>query len=378
MNSNLTLIKPSGIRLFNTMAAQYPDCIRFTLGEPDFNSDELVKTATINALKQNNTRYTPNQGSESLRAAISNYLDKTYHQNYCKDEILVTIGAGEALAATLKSILNPQDEVICLTPAYPAYESLIKLEHAHFVPYDISTNHFQIDEQVLSTLITPKTKAIIINSPNNPSGTILNESSLSAIYNCVKKQKIFVISDDIYVQMHYEDCPSIARYQDIREQLIFIQSFSKSYAMQGYRIGFVFADISIIKYITLTHAFWLSCVAGFIQEGARVALNSDNRSMLLAYRQRRDLLCQLLDNAKIPYIKPQGAFYIFIDIKSYHLNSYDFAYRLLHQHHVCVIPGRYFGAGFDNYIRLSYATDEASIRTGLQRLLTFINEISAE
>ena len=372
LNKNVVTFKTSGIRFFNTMALKYDDAIRFTIGEPDFDSDENVKNALIESVNENNTHYTHNMGLIELRKAISDYAYNYYHKRFDSEHILVTLGASEALALIFKTILNIDDEVIVFEPSYPAYKPLILMENCKYVAYDLKESNFQVDEELLNKLITPKTKAIIINSPNNPSGVIFNEKSLENIYKCVKDKDIFVINDDIYTELVYTKCPSMVQFEDISDQLIFIQSFSKSFAMSGYRLGFLIAHKDIVDYATITHAYTLSCLPAFIQKAGIKALTSDNSAMIDAYKKRRKIMTDFFDSQNIPYISPDGAFYLFVNIEQFKMNSYDFAYDLLEKSHVCVIPGRYFGNNYDNYVRMSYSLSDEKIIEGLERISNYI------
>lgn len=372
LNKNVTEIEVSGIRHFNDMASTVDGCIKFTLGEPNFNCDINIKKAMRRALDKNMTRYSSNAGEMELRKKISDDVYLRYGVKYDENEILITMGASEALSVVLRTILNKGDQVIIPEPAYPAYKPLVSLYDAKYVGLDTCDNAFQIDENTLEKAISEKTKAIILTSPNNPTGAVYNEKSIAAVLKCIEHRDIFVICDNIYDEIIYEDIPNFVTKQKERKKIIMIQSFSKAYAMAGFRIGYCCADKCITKHITKTHAYYVSCVSPFVQQAALTALATNNAKMIAQYRKRRDYACERLNAMGIQITPPAGAFYLFIDISQFHMNSYDFAYELLHKAKVCVVPGRYFGEQCDHYIRLSYACSDETLKEGLDRIENYM------
>ncbi len=373
LNKEVLDIQTSGIRYFNQLASQMDDCIKFTLGEPDFNAHQNVKNAIKKALHNNMTHYGPNAGILELRKEISDNVYLRYGVSYDEDEVCVCIGASEALTSTLKTILNPNDEVIVFEPAYPAYQPLIRMNNAKYIGIDTCKDNFQINEETLKANINKNTKAIILTSPNNPTGTIYNIESLDIIYRLTKELDIFIICDNIYDEITYDEFDSYLKYSNQREKIILIQSFSKAYAMAGFRLGYVCADSSIIQHIIKTHSYFVSGATTFIQHAGISALKTNNNSMVSEYRKRRDYALSKFKEMGLDVDPPAGAFYFFIDISKFNKNSYNFSLELLQKHKVCVIPGRYFGSNCDHYIRISYACSMKQLQEGLKRIHTYID-----
>lgn len=378
INKTIANLQTSGIRQFNALADDIEDCIRFTLGEPNFDSDKKIRRAIKDAINDNQTKYSSNAGLPALREKIVEDIQRRFQIYYNKDEVVVTVGASEALSVTLQTILNKGDHVIVPEPAYPAYKPIIELNYAKYVGLNTCNNDFQIDVEELEKKITQKTKAIILTSPNNPTGCAYTKESVRAVLKCIKNRDIFVICDNIYDEIIYEDVDHFITHQEERNKIIIIQSFSKSYAMAGYRLGYVCADTSIIKHIVKAHAYCLSCASTFVQMAGIKALETSNTEMVAMYKKRMEYAFHMFKKMGIPTGKPQGAFYYFLDISKYGMNSYDFSLRLLKEARVCVVPGRYFGEDCDHYIRLSYACSNADLKEGLTRMHAFIKKIEAE
>lgn len=378
INKTIKNLEPSGIRQFNALADEIDDCIRFTIGEPNFNSDRKIKKAIKDAIQDDQTKYCANAGIELLREKIVDNIQQRFQVYYNKDEVIVTVGASEALSITLQTILNKDDQVIVFEPAYPAYRPIVEMNYAKYVGIDTSNNDFEIDVNILEKKITQKTKAIILTSPNNPTGHAYSKESLKAILKCIKNRNIFVICDNIYDQITYEEIPHFITHQKEREKIIIIQSFSKSYAMAGYRLGYVCADEKIIKHIVKAHAYCLSCTSTFVQHAGIIALDTDNQEMIAIYKKRMEYAYHMFKKMGILTNKPQGAFYYFLDVSKFKMNSYDFSMRLLKEAKVCVVPGRYFGEHCDQYIRLSYACSNADLKEGLNRMSIFIQTLEKE
>ncbi|NBK97386.1 MAG: aminotransferase class I/II-fold pyridoxal phosphate-dependent enzyme [Erysipelotrichia bacterium] len=378
LNKAVLDIEISGIRHFNQMASQIDGCIKFTIGEPNFETDASIKRALKKALDKNMTHYGENAGLFALRNKISDDLYLRYGVKYDEEEIIVTIGASEALSITLRTILNKGDSVIVFEPAYPAYRPLIEMYDAKYIGVDTCSHHFQIEQKQLEKAITEKTKAIILTSPNNPTGSVYNKESIQAVLKCIANRDIFVICDNIYDEIIYEDIPNFVTSQKERNKIIMLQSFSKSYAMAGFRLGYVCADKSIAKHLLKTHSYYVSAAPTFIQQAAISAFQTNNAKMVMQYRKRRDYACERLNAMGINIDAPAGAFYLFINIAQFNMSSYDFAYQLLHEYKVCVVPGCYFGKGCDAYIRLSYACSDADLKEGLDRIENFVNDLKSK
>ena len=372
LNNNLYKLQRSQIRVFTNLARQTPDCARLTIGEPDFDTPEAIKAAAIDALNAGLTHYAPNQGTVQLRQAIADY--ETARGNaVTAEQVLVTVGACQALFTTFLGILNPGEEVIVPTPGFGLYESLIHIAGAKMVELDISKTGFQIDAEALKAAITPRTKAILLNSPNNPTGAVLSEASLAAVKEAVLGKPIFVIWDNVYNQLSYGPCPDLSLDADLREQMILCQSFSNPYAMTGWRVGYLTCPDYVMERFLLLSAATITAVPTFLQEAAIQALKTDPSPMREIYRQRRDYVCGRLRGMGLPFPEPEGAFYVFPSISEFGIGSEEFCLRLIRVGKVAAVPGKCFGT--EGYIRLSYCYSEAELKRGLDRLEAFVNKL---
>lgn len=243
LNSALYSVKKSAIRVYSALAKQTPGCIALTLGEPDFDTPDPVRAEAKASLDRGDTHYIPNNGTPELCAAVADFERTRNGMDYTPDEVIITVGATEAIFTALFGILNPGDEVIVPEPAFGLYESAVALCRGKYVPVDTSKNGFQLSKQALNAAITDKTKAIILNSPNNPTGCVLSRESLENVREAVKNKNIFVICGDVYRQLIYDaEYNSFASYRDLREQILVVQSFSKPYAMTGWRVGYLLCE----------------------------------------------------------------------------------------------------------------------------------------
>ena len=373
LNQNLTPLKRSAIRVFTNLAKETPDCAMLTIGEPDFDTPEAIKAAAIAALNADQTHYAPNQGTLALRKAIASFETARGNET-TPDNVLVTIGATHGLFTALMTILNPGDEVIVPTPAFGLYETIVTIAGAKFVPLDMTKTGFQITKEALEDLITPKTKAILINSPCNPTGVILSEDSLAAVKEAVLGKPIFVISDNVYNQLTYTNaCPDLTLDADLKDQMILCQSFSKPYAMTGWRIGYLTCPGYVMDRLLLLSAAEIAAVPTFLQDAAIAALNSDPAPMKAVYAQRRRYITSRLAAMGLSFPEPEGAFYVFIDIRKFGMNSADFCTRMIKEGKVAAVPGSCFGA--EGYIRLSYCYSEAELKKGLDRMEAFLKTL---
>lgn len=371
LNTALYDAKRSPIREFSRLAAQTPDCVRLTLGEPDFETPEPVCEAVIDALAEGETRYIENNGTPELRERIAAFENGL---NYDADEVIVTVGATEAIFISLFGILNPGDEVIVPLPGFVLYERIIGLCRATFVPLDTREDGFQINEEKLLSLITSKTKAIILNSPNNPTGCIYNKNTLSVVREAVREKGIFVICDDVYRELCYiNEYHSFAEFHDLKKQILVVQSFSKPYAMTGWRMGYLMADRSIKERIELLHQFMVTSTPAPFQRACCAALEYTPSEMIETYRQRRDYVLTRLNEMGMKVHTPDGAFYVFPSIKKFGMSSNEFCMRLLSEAKVALTPGLCFGA--DDHVRISYCCSDASLKKGMDRLERFIHEL---
>lgn len=375
VNPVIKNIKKSGIRRFSEAASLNPHVVSLTIGEPEFNTDDRIKKALLKALDENKTHYPLGVGIPQLRDAIAQYESKR-SSAYSNQEVLVTLGSTQALAAVFMSILEAGDEVIIPEPMYISYRPMIEAVGAKLVALDTTQDGFQINESRLKPLISSKTKLIVITSPNNPTGVIYSQESLEIVKNLAIQHQLFVISDDVYDQLVYVDhLPSLRTYPELREHLIITQSFSKPYAMTGWRIGYVLAAAPILKVISTFHPYLVSGIPTFIQEAAIQALNIDSTWMKNEYQRRRDESSVKLSDMKIPFVKPEGAFYFFIDIQEFKMDSVSFCERALHEYDLAMVPGIYFGAHCDHYIRVSYAVSLNDLNSGLERLSKMVHDL---
>lgn len=371
VNEDLAALQPSGIRRFSALAASVPGCVRLTLGEPEFPTPAPVARAVAEALGRGETHYPPNAGTPELRRAISGYLTRQ-ELAYGPEEVLVTVGATEALSSALLSVIDPGDEVVIPTPAFGLYETIVRSAHGKALPLDTRGSHFQIDEERLRSVVGPRTRAIVITSPNNPTGCAYDKPSLDAIARVASERGLCVVCDDVYNRLAYEpDLPRFARcHPELREQTVVVDSFSKPWAMTGWRLGWLACAPALMSQISKMHQYLVSCVPAFLQSAAVVALEYDPSAMVETYRRRRDLVCNRLDKIGLPLEVPKGAFYAFPDVSSLGLPSEELCERLIREAGVALVPGACFGA--EGFARISFCVSDEDLECGLDRLEAWI------
>lgn len=371
LNTSLVRLKSSGIRRINALAAQHPGCIALALGEPEFDTPQEIRDEVTRALQRGETHYPPNNGTPFLRRAISEYMSAQGF-DYTPDNVIVTDGATEALHATLLAMLEPNDEVIIPTPAFGLYESIVRVNHAFPVFLDTARADFQIDEDALRDRVTPATKAIVICSPNNPTGCIFNAASLDAVARVAAETGIYVICDDVYNRLVYTDGYErfALRHPELREQTVVVDSFSKPWAMTGWRIGWLAADPSLAVQIAKAHQYMVSSAVSFEMPAAAAALSVDPAPMLETYRARRARVLAALEKMGLSVVEPAGAFYVFPSIKGTGLTSEQFCARAIEEASVGLVPGSCFGS--EGYVRLSYCVSDEDLDEGLRRLDRFV------
>ena len=370
LNQNLSTLKRSAIRVYSNLARETPDCAMLTIGEPDFDTPEAIKAAAWAALRDNQTHYAPNQGTLSLRKAVAEF--ETNRGNATKaDNVLITIGACHALFTALFGILNPGEEIIVPTPGFGLYETIATISGAKTVPLDVTKTNFQITKEALEAAITDKTKAIILNSPCNPTGVVFSEESLAGIKEAVLGKPIFIICDNVYNQLTYgKTCPDLSLDQDLKDQLILCQSFSKPYAMTGWRVGYLTCPGYVMDRLLLLSAAEITAVPTFLQEAAVTALQTNPSPMRETYRKRREYVCTRLREIGLSFPEPEGAFYVFVDISKFGMDSGTFCTRMIKEGKVAAVPGACFGA--EGYIRLSYCYSDEELKKGLDRMEAFL------
>ena len=372
LNDKLYALQRSPIRQFTNLANQTPGCIKLTIGEPDFDTPQAIKEAAIAALKDGQTHYAPNQGLPALRQAIAKY--ETARGMVCNaEQVLITAGATGALFTALLGILNPGDEVILPTPAFNLYETIITVAGAVPVRLDTTASSFQITPDALAACITPKTKAIVLNSPNNPTGVMLDDCSLDAVKQAILGRGIFLICDNVYDKLTAGHRSDLSLDRDLRSQVLLCQSFSKPYAMTGWRIGYLIGPEDVMERLLLLNAAEIAAVPTFLQTACISALETETESMADTYARRREYACRQLTKMGLTYPQPQGAFYVFPNIAKFGLSSQEFCTRMIQQAGVAAVPGSCFGA--EGYIRLSFACSDEDLEEGLNRLAAFIRSL---
>lgn len=374
LNNRILKVETSKIRQFNDYAKSVGANVILTLGEPDFNTPDEISKEAIKALNEHQTKYGPTPGFLDLRKKICEYEKRVNSFDCTPDEIIITHGSTEALTSALFTMLNPLDEVIVPNPAYPMYRQMVEFMGGKLVTIDTTNTDFQITKEQIHKAITPKTKAIILTSPNNPTGSVFNDETYNVIYEAIKDKPIYVICDDVYNQIIFENRkPGFVRFKDMKDKIIVCQSYSKSYAMPGWRCGYMIANKEFIVHASKIHQYMIVALNTFIQPAMIKALDYDSKDMVKSYKERRDYIYKRLVDMGLEVKKPEGAFYIFPSIKKFHMSSTDFCKRFAEEYKVAIIPGDCFEA--DDFIRLSYCVDFDTIKTACDRLEQFIKTL---
>lgn len=371
-------IKPSGIRKFFDIASEIKGAISLGVGEPDFDTPWHIREEGIYTLEQGKTIYTSNAGLKDLRIEICNYLNRKYNLEYnWSNQVLVTVGGSEAIDVALRSMIEPGDEVIIPTPCYVSYEPCAILAGGVVKTIPLKNeNNFKLTKEELLSAITPKTKIIIMNYPNNPTGGIMEYDDLLSISEVIIENDLVVISDEIYSELSYEKPHvSIASIPGMMERTIVINGFSKSFSMTGWRLGYACGPKEIIAQMTKIHQFCIMCAPTTSQYAAVEALKNgddDVANMKESYDERRRYVLYRLKEMGLPCFTPKGAFYLFPDIRQFGMSSDDFALRLLNEQKVVVVPGNAFGSAGEGFIRISYAYSLDDLKKALNRVEAFI------
>ncbi|MBS4210470.1 aminotransferase [Bacillus sp. FJAT-50079] len=374
-------IQPSGIRKFFDLASSMKGVISLGVGEPDFITPWNIREATIASMEDGYTSYTANAGLLELRQEISAYIDRRFHVHYDpSDQIIVTVGASQALDLAFRTLLNAGDEVLIVEPAFVSYASLITMAGGRPIPISTNAeNGFKVTAEQIEKKVTNNTKAILLCSPNNPTGTYLNAEELTEIAEVVKRHDLIVVSDEIYAELTYdEEYTSITSVEGMYERTILINGFSKGFAMTGWRLGFVAAPSEMTQVMLKLHQFTTMCAPHMLQHGAIEALrNSDDvvDKMKSSYRRRRNYIVQSLNTIGLDCHTPGGAFYVFPSIKGTGLTSEQFAEQLLKQEKVAVVPGSAFGQCGEGYVRCSYATSMEQLQEAMKRIQRFVDTL---
>ena len=374
-------IKPSGIRKFFDIANKIEDCISLGVGEPDFETPWHITEEGIYSLEQGRTFYASNQGLNELREEISKWNKRKYHLNYSKEETLVTVGASEAIDIALRACLNIGDEVIVLEPSYVSYEPDVILSGGIVKKISLKNeNNFRLTSEELESAITDKTKILIINYPNNPTGAIMGKSDLEKIAKVIIKHDLLVISDEIYSELTYTgNHYSIGALPHMKERTIVINGFSKAFSMTGWRLGYMMGPLPIMEQIKKIHQFIVMSAPTISQYAGIEALrNGDNDilKMKKEYDKRRKYLLKEFKRLDLPVFEPKGAFYIFPNISKYKMTSEEFATDLLNKEHVVVVPGTAFGESGEGFVRISYAYSLDALKEAIKRIERYLKSIS--
>ncbi|MDC2867590.1 aminotransferase [Bacillus sp. BP-3] len=371
-------LQPSGIRKFFDLAAGMEGVISLGVGEPDFVTPWNVRQACIRSLEEGYTAYTANAGLLELREEISKYLHKQFSVDYDpQEEIIVTVGASQALDVAMRTIVNPGDEVIIIEPSFVSYAPLVTL--AGGVPVPVSTSpedEFKVQPQQIESVITTNTKAILLCSPNNPTGTLLKKEELEKLAAIVEKYNLIVLSDEIYAELVYDETyTSFASVTHMRDHTILISGFSKGFAMTGWRLGLIAAPKHFTDIMLKIHQYSMMCAPTMSQFAALEALRSGEQEVIRmreSYKQRRNFMATSFNEMGLDCHMPGGAFYVFPSIRSTGLSSAEFAERLLLAEKVAVVPGSVFGASGEGFIRCSYATSLEQLMEAMKRMKRFV------
>ncbi|HWQ93407.1 MAG TPA: aminotransferase class I/II-fold pyridoxal phosphate-dependent enzyme [Clostridia bacterium] len=378
LNTTVRDIPRSGIRDFFDVVSTMKDVISLGIGEPDFDTPWHVRESTVFALERGATHYTSNFGYLELRRALARYVSKTFGAEYNPDdEILITVGVSEALDLALRALLNPGDEVLYHEPCYVSYRATILF--AHGVPVEVETraeNGFRLTRAMLEAKVTPRTKVLMLNFPNNPTGAIMSRADLEDIAAFARERDLVVITDEIYGELTY-DAPhtSIVSLPGLRERTIFLHGFSKAWAMTGFRLGYACGPAELIEAMMKIHQYTMLCASSLSQKAAVEALarpQADVTEMVDEYRRRRNFLVSAFADMGIECHRPLGAFYAFPSVARFGLSSRDFAVRFLQEERVAVVPGTAFGACGEGFVRCAYATSLDNIKEAMVRLKRFI------
>ena len=381
-NKQLDKIQVSLIRQFDQAISEIPGVLRLTLGEPDFTTPDHVKEAAKRAIDQNQSYYTGMSGLLTLRQAASDFVKEKYQLDYApENEILVTIGATEALSATLTAILEEGDKVLLPAPAYPGYEPIVNLVGAEVVEIDTTENGFVLTPEMLEKAILEqgdKLKAVILNYPANPTGITYSREQLEALAAVLRKYEIFVVCDEVYSELTYTGEAHVSLGTMLRDQAIIINGLSKSHAMTGWRLGFIFAPANFTAQLIKSHQYLVTAANTMAQHAAVEALTAgknDAEPMKKEYIQRRDYIIEKMTALGFEIIKPDGAFYIFAKIPAgYNQDSFAFLKDFAQKKAVAFIPGAAFGQYGEGYVRLSYAASMETIREAMKRLEEYMRE----
>ena len=379
--SHLQSIPKSGIRDFFDIVSTRKDIISLSIGEPDFITPWHIREASIFALDRGSTSYTANLGLLELRQRLSKYVETSFGVNYDPlSEILVTVGVSEAMDLAIRAITEPGDEIIYHEPCFVSYAPVIIMSHGK--PVCVETKReddFKVNPAMVEKKITERTKAIILNFPTNPTGAVMDRKDVEDMAEIAIKNDLLVITDEIYSELTYEgERVSIASLPGMKERTIFLNGFSKTWAMTGFRIGFACAPSGLTDAMMKIHHYIMMCVPVLSQKAAIEALkngNSDIIEMRSEYEKRRNFICSSLNDMGLPCHVPKGAFYAFPYVGHYGMTSKEFSLRLLNDENVACVPGTAFGESGEGFLRCSYATNMDDIKEAMNRMRSFVKRL---
>ncbi|MDA1675253.1 aminotransferase class I/II-fold pyridoxal phosphate-dependent enzyme [Bacillus cereus group sp. TH152-1LC] len=380
LNPTIRSIEISGIRKIADKIKSYQDVVSLTIGEPDFKTPKFIKDAGKAALDMNYTFYAPTAGLLETRKAAAEFMIRNYNLQYNPNtEIVITNGSTEGIFMALKTMLVEGDEVLIPTPAYPGYEPVIDMCGGKLVPIDTTKSDFKLTKEQLEKHITDKTKVLILTYPSNPTGAILTKDELKELVEVLEEKEIFVISDELYSELTFgEEHASIAQFDSMKDKVVVINGVSKSHAMTGWRIGFIFGPEYITTEMLKAHQYLNTGINTMAQAAVRDALRHGNEEVLKMkreYQQRRDVLCSGLQTLGFEIIKPEGTFYAFPSVAPFGMNAFEFSEQLLEKARVGVLPSDVFTYGGNQHLRISFANSLENIEEALNRMESFIKLI---
>ena len=372
-------VPPSGIRKFFDIASDMKNVISMSVGEPDFVTPWNVCQAAIDSIERGETHYTSNSGMPELRALIEQYLAERFRVHYKPEQMLVTVGASEALDLAFRALLNPGDEVLIPAPSYVSYEPGVRFAHGVSVPIVTEEqDDFVIRPENIERAITPKTKLLVIPYPNNPTGAVLSAEDIVAIQSVALKHDLFVIADEIYAELTYGRA-HVAFAEGFEDRTLLINGFSKAFAMTGWRLGYAAGPKPVIDAMLKIHQYTMLCAPIMSQKAGEEALRTEMhknyyqvREMVRNYNRRRVFVVQSFRDMGFSCFEPRGAFYAFPNITKTGLSSEEFCRRLIMEQHVACVPGTAFGASGEGFIRCSYATSMENLEEAMRRIRTFV------
>lgn len=382
LNETLCGLKPSGIRRFFDLLGDHRDAISLTVGQPDFITPWHIRAAGIESLEHGKTYYTSNSGMAELRHELCAYLDRRFDLHYKPEQTLITVGGSEAIDLAVRACIRPGDEVILPTPCYVCYDPLVQMAGGRIVPIELQERDlFRLTPAQLRAAITPRTKMLILPFPNNPTGSIMTRADLEAIAEVLRGTNILVLSDEIYAELSYSGRhASIAAVEGMWERTILASGFSKAYAMTGWRLGYLAAPDPILNQMLKLHQFAIMCAPTTAQFAAIDALRNGDEDvdrMTAEYNRRRNYIVYELNRIGLPCFTPEGAFYVYPNIRRFGMSSEEFCTKMLDDYGVAIVPGTAFGDCGEGYARISYAYSIKHIDEALSRMARFVGDFEA-